>query len=322
MGDLLFRLTSRRICGKCGPRRSKLGKIGDGTSRVSLTSRPEDHQSLRPTNQEIQKQAPILEGIFEICSVHRVQKDLLQVKVHPKITKRAFERASKLFPFDLQLWEIGAYYYLEILQNPLQARNLMLKALALMPEQPKLWTTLLFLEIRIQLLVFQRENLAKSVLRAQDNDKKIIQESNHLELGIIESEPEEKKDEGKIIEEEEKQDEGFLFISFNLIDSDSESILEFEQDVSEEENELANVQFEPGVDFEWIVQEMMSKFGQRADILEGICEKFSLRVSQLVNEVEEENQRQFVLGCKKNIFTKLIGTNDIAEEENNQIKGI
>ena len=98
--------------------------------------------------------------------------------------------------------------------------------------------------------------------------------------------------------------------------------MEFEQDVSEEENELANVQFEPGVDFEWIVQEMMSKFGQRADILEGICEKFSLRVSQFVNEVEEENQRQFVLGCKKNIFTKLIGTNDIAEEENNQIKGI
>ena len=117
-----------------------------------------------------------------------------------KIIIRAFGRAIKLFPNYIQLWEIGAYYNLEILQNPLKARQILLKGLVFVSHSEKLWAQLLSLETQIQLLIFQREMIAKQVLKDQKEASELVVKDKvniqtQKNIGIIESDSDDEEKE-------------------------------------------------------------------------------------------------------------------------------
>ena len=118
-----------------------------------------------------------------------------------------------MFPNNEQFWEIGAYYNFEILQNPLQARQIILKGLIFLPESVKLWNRLLLLETQIQLLIFQRKSVTNKVLnehKSIENNNIKEEKSNNQGIGIIgsDSEDEDKNKNENELKKSEKNQEG------------------------------------------------------------------------------------------------------------------
>lgn len=90
--------------------------------------------------------------------------------------------------------------------SPLKAREVLLKGLVFVPDSEALWTKLLRLETKIQLLVFERESLAEKVLKdgadvVDDSAKGGNEADSGQIVGIIESESENEEAEAEIKEE-------------------------------------------------------------------------------------------------------------------------
>ena len=236
---------------------------------------------------------PIMSGM--IARVYRIINN-----------NRAFGRAIKLFAEASDLWKCGVYYHLEIQGNPLNARQLMLKALFFNPKSTDLWSELLCLDIRMQLLILQREKIADQVLKEKKQDQKIIEEQNlnsnnaqlELETGIIESESEEEiinsKNEQQSNEDSEaNEDSNEEFIGF---DEDSQD--EMDQQTKENDSDLQREALAKKVQFAWILEEIWRQFKDDQQALAEIVYLYKEKAAKIQRDLKSETRSiEFINIC-------------------------
>lgn len=126
---------------------------------------------------------PLVEAYLKFCVQVRAANNF----------ERVFLRSVRYFGSDIRFWLVGVYFQFDIVRNPTKARALMLQGLALNKTIPQFWAEYLELELRIQLLFFERKRAVKAAERGEELELEMEVESevSQVEIKMVESGDEE-----------------------------------------------------------------------------------------------------------------------------------
>lgn len=185
---------------------------------------------------------------------------------------------------------------MEVIGNPLAARQLILKSLYTNPKNKNLWTELLFLEFRIQSLISQREQVVDKVIKEKMLDEQIVQ--NNINTNKIEEEDQANNDE----EEEE-------FMNFDDEDEDIDA---------SQIKQKHSFGYDKNLDVEWILEEIKNQFKDDLIVISEIILSFKNIVNEYLSIIDNGNND---ISLPNQIFEQICKSIQ-KFEDNNQLENI